>query len=208
MTCSYRSLSVPKPAKQNGRQCGDHGSIRDSWPIAFSGYPRGARVAWETRGPKHAAPNLPAETRSRTRVSGEPAGHPQKRSPGWSGLAQRHSSCLWFQILGAEAHCSLPHDQHDGGNLAGQGQSRHFRSHALSQQGRVELCEGARFARRDDRRSLEKIFQIVIVISVQPANLDLLPLPFPLSFHNMVLSAAARLDRTKASEEPKSHHQK
>jgi MFS transporter, ACS family, tartrate transporter len=40
---SQRSLSVPKPAKQNGGQFGDHGSIRDSWPIAFSGYPRGQR---------------------------------------------------------------------------------------------------------------------------------------------------------------------
>ena len=52
-----RSLSVPKPAKQNGRPCGDHSSIWDSWPIAFSGYPRGTRVAWETRCPKHAVPN-------------------------------------------------------------------------------------------------------------------------------------------------------
>ena len=39
-----RSLSVPKPTKQNGGQVGDHSSIRDSWPIAFSGYPRGPRV--------------------------------------------------------------------------------------------------------------------------------------------------------------------
>jgi len=39
-----RSLSVPKPTKQNGGQVGDHSSIWDSWPIAFSGYPRGTRV--------------------------------------------------------------------------------------------------------------------------------------------------------------------
>jgi hypothetical protein len=38
---SRRSLSVPKPAKQNGGQFGDHSSIWDSWPIAFSGCPRG-----------------------------------------------------------------------------------------------------------------------------------------------------------------------
>ena len=38
---SRRSLSVPKPTKQNGGQFGDHSSIWDSWPIAFSGCPRG-----------------------------------------------------------------------------------------------------------------------------------------------------------------------
>src|SRR5882762_9601775 len=75
---SQRSLSVPKPTKQNVVKFGDHSSIRDSWPIAVSGYPRGPRVGWETVCPKHAAPNLPAETRSRTRVSREPHGHRQR----------------------------------------------------------------------------------------------------------------------------------
>src|SRR6266404_781665 len=60
---------------------GDHGSIRDSWPIAFSGCPRGPRVGCETWCPKHAAPNLPAETRSRTRVSREPDSHRQRKYP-------------------------------------------------------------------------------------------------------------------------------
>jgi hypothetical protein len=60
--CSETSKAAP-------RSRGDHSSIRDSWPIAFSGYPRRPRVGWETGCPKHAAPNLPAETRSRTRVS-------------------------------------------------------------------------------------------------------------------------------------------
>ena len=41
-----------------------------------------------------------AETRSRTKVSREPTGHRQRRSPGWSGLDPRHSSCLWFQMIG------------------------------------------------------------------------------------------------------------
>ena len=44
-----RSLSVPKPTKQNGRQFGDHSSIWDSWPIAFSGHPRGTRVGLRLR---------------------------------------------------------------------------------------------------------------------------------------------------------------
>ena len=53
---------------------------------------------------------------TRCAVAGrEPDG--QRRSPGWSGLAQKHSSCLWFQMLGVEAHSCLPHDQNDRGNL-------------------------------------------------------------------------------------------
>src|ERR1700687_1074813 len=59
----------------------NHGSIRDSWPIAFSGCPRGPRVGYETGCPKHTAPNLPAETRSRTRVSREPDSHRQRKYP-------------------------------------------------------------------------------------------------------------------------------
>jgi hypothetical protein len=57
-----------------------HGSIGDSWPIAFSGYPRGPRVGFETKCPRHILPNFSAETRSRTRVSREPDGHRQKKS--------------------------------------------------------------------------------------------------------------------------------
>jgi hypothetical protein len=47
-----RSRSVPKPTKPNRGQIGDHSSIRDFSPIAFSGYPRGPRVGCETTCPK------------------------------------------------------------------------------------------------------------------------------------------------------------
>jgi hypothetical protein len=69
-----RSLSVPKPASRTVVKLatmvlsGTHG------PIALSGYPRGTRVRCETTCPRHTAPNLPVETRSRTRVSREPDG--------------------------------------------------------------------------------------------------------------------------------------
>src|SRR4029077_12073730 len=45
----------------------NHGSIRDSWPIAFSGYPRGSRVSGETECPKHTPPNIGTETRENRR---------------------------------------------------------------------------------------------------------------------------------------------
>ena len=114
--CQFRNQQSRTAVK-----CGSHSSIGDSWPIAFSGYPRGPRVFLETECPKHAAPIFTVETRSRTRVSREPDGHHQKNARRWSGLGQRHSSCLWFQMLGVEARSSLPHTQCDGGNLPGQG---------------------------------------------------------------------------------------
>src|SRR5580704_13023370 len=85
---------------------GDHSSIWDSWPIAFSGYPRGPRVGCETEGPRHTAPNLSAETRSRECSENRRA--TARKNPGMGGLGRKHSSCLWFQKLGVEAHSSLP----------------------------------------------------------------------------------------------------
>src|SRR5713226_4331704 len=135
-TSGFHRLFATKPvssetSKAERWSSANHGSIGDSWPIAFSGYPRGPRVVCETDCPRHTAPNFTVETRSRTRVSPEPDGHRQRKSPGGSGFGPRHSSCLWFQMLGVEAHSLLPHDQHDGGNLPGQGQTRHLRPDAL-----------------------------------------------------------------------------
>jgi hypothetical protein len=128
---SRRSLSVPKPAKQN---LGQVATIVLSETFGLSLFlvireGLGSAVRLSARGTQR--PNLPAETHSRTRVSREPHGHRQRKSPGWSGLGPRHSSCLWFQMLGVEAHSSLPYDQYDGGNLSCQGQARHLRPHAF-----------------------------------------------------------------------------
>ena len=54
----------------SGQECG-----------APHSYPRGPRVGCETWCPKHAGPNLSAETRSRTRVSREPDSHRQREYP-------------------------------------------------------------------------------------------------------------------------------
>ena len=69
-------------------------------------------------------------------------------------------------MLGVEARSSLPHHQHDGGNLSGQGQTRHLRPDALGQQSGVELLKGTGFARGYDGRTLKQIFQIVIAVAV------------------------------------------
>src|SRR5262249_57337148 len=98
---------VPKPASRT-RSTGDHGSIRDSWPIAISGYPRGPRVGSETTCPRHTAPNLPAETRSRTRVSREPDGHRLRRFPGGADSVQDTQAVCGFRCW-ASKHTPLFH---------------------------------------------------------------------------------------------------
>jgi len=59
-----------------------------------------------------------------------------------------------------------PHDQHEGGNLPGQGQPRQLRPHAFDNQSCVELFEGAWLTRSNDCGTLEQVLQIVIAVRV------------------------------------------
>ena len=97
-------------------------------------------------------------------------------------------------MIGVEAHSLLPNNQNNGGNLSGQSQPRHLRSHALGQQCRVKLLERAGFGGSDDRRSLEQILQIVIAILVQSAHLDRFFLALKLAFDYLVIGAAVHFD--------------
>src|ERR1700691_3140512 len=65
--------------------------------MTFSGYPRGPRVAFETGCPKHTAPSLSAETRSRTRAFREPDGHRHGKIPGWSGFDRNAQAVCGFR---------------------------------------------------------------------------------------------------------------
>ena len=62
-TSGFHRFLATKPVSFRNQQSrtalkfGDHSSIRDSWPIAFSVYPRGPRVGNETGCPRHTAPN-------------------------------------------------------------------------------------------------------------------------------------------------------
>ena len=98
----YQRFSSPiatKPISSETRKAerwsgANHGSIGDSWPMAFSGCPRGPRVGCETRCPRRTVPNLPAETRSRTRVSRRTDSHRQRKSPRWSGsIGDTQAAC-------------------------------------------------------------------------------------------------------------------
>jgi hypothetical protein len=70
--------------------------------MAISGGARGTRVACETVCPKHAAPNLPAETRPRTRVFQEPANHRQDEFPGMERIARNTQAVCGFKYLASK----------------------------------------------------------------------------------------------------------
>ena len=101
-------------------------------------------------------------------------------------------------MLDVEVHSSLPHNQSDGGNLPGQGQTRHLRPDALGQQSCVELLKRTGFARSHDRRALKQILQIVIAVSVQSTNGDLFLRSLQLSVDTTVIGAAVGLDAKTA----------
>src|SRR5450432_3132674 len=73
-------------------------------------------------------------------------------------------------------------------------QSGHLRSHALGKQNLVELPEWTGLNRSDGRCALKQILQIVIAVSIQFANRDLLPGFMQLALHRTVVGAAMHFD--------------
>src|SRR5215469_16709840 len=152
----------------------------------------GSRVRLRARG----TPRLTNQLRLalEPRCLENPTGTAREKSPGWSGLDPRHSSCLWFQMIGVEARSLLPHDQNNGGNLPSQGQSCHLRPHAFGQQCRIELRERTRLDGSHHRRTLEQVLQIVIAVFVQPASILPLLSPLELAVLHLVIGTAASHD--------------
>jgi len=97
-------------------------------------------------------------------------------------------------MLGVEVYSSLPHHQYNGGNLSGQGQSRHLWPHPLGKQSRVELLEGARLAGSHDGRTLKQVLRIVIAVAVEAAHQDVLGGALELPMETPVIGAAVHLD--------------
>ena len=113
---SDKFLLVPRmmPSSWGERQamvveCVNHGSIRGSWPMAISGYPRGHNVKWVTRcqGTQGQisltdTPLEPSIFRNRRTTS--------ERNPEMESLflPQRCSNCLPTQLLWVEAYSFLP----------------------------------------------------------------------------------------------------
>ena len=89
-------------------------------------------------------------------------------------------------MFGVEAHSFLPNDQSDGRDLARQGQTRHRGLHSPGYQTGVELLKRSRDGSSAGRGTLEDVFQIVIVVDVEPANGQEFPGAFQLALHDLV----------------------
>ncbi len=86
------------------------------------------------------------------------------------GFSTRRSSCLLFQMFGVETHSFLPDQQSDRSDLARQGETRHRWFHSFANQSRVELLERSGDSGGPNGCTLEDIFQIVVMILVEPAD--------------------------------------
>ena len=114
------------------------------------------------------------------------------------GALNRRSSCLLFQMLGVETHSFLPDQQRDRCNLACQGEARHRRFHPFGNESGVEFLEGSAYGSGSGRRALENIFQIVIVISIEPTYRHELLGASELSLQNAVFAADGSLQSQAA----------
>ena len=114
------------------------------------------------------------------------------------GFSTRRSSCLLFQMFGVETHSFLPDEQSDRGDLARQGQTRHRWFHPFGNESRVELVEGPIDTSGPNGCTLEDIFQIVVMIFVEPADgYDFLG-ALELATHHAVFPAVACFQRQAA----------
>ncbi len=95
-------------------------------------------------------------------------------------------------MLGVETHSFLPDDQRDRGNLPRQGEASHRWLHPLGKQSLVKIVKrsGGNAGRRS--RTLEDIFQVVVMIGIQSAKLLRFLGALQLSFDIAVLRTVAR----------------
>ena len=112
-------------------------------------------------------------------------------------LCQRRSSCL-FQILGVETDSFLPEDQGDASNLPPQGEASHRWSHPFGEQGFVKIAERSMGGTRSHGRTLEDIFEIMVMVRIQPTELLWFLRALQLSLGIAVLRAVVGLQRKPA----------
>ena len=112
-------------------------------------------------------------------------------------LCQRRSSCL-FQILGVEADSFLPEDYGDGSNLPRQGEASHRGSHPSGEQDLVKIVERSRAGARSHGRTLEDIFEIVVMVGIQPTELLWFLRALQLSLGIAILRAVVGFQRQPA----------
>src|ERR1022692_1890385 len=192
-----RRRSVPKLRKLSVGLSANQDPMRGSRPIAFFGYPRGHRIDPETRcwTTAHKCLNECLDTLPRTGASQEPIGyHRGMKTLGDHLGSIRCSSCLRLQLFDVETFLLLPKCQGNGRDLARQRQPRHLRLHPLGQQRRVEIMERSPATAGPGSRTLEDLFHLMIVISIQPTNLLGFLGALQLSAHKAVLRTVVGLN--------------
>src|ERR1700737_193514 len=135
------------------------------------------------------------DTLPRTRASQEPIGYHQSMKTLGDHLGSiRCSSCWRLQLFDVETFLLFPKCQGDGRDLARQRQTRHLRLHALGQQSRVEIVEWSPATAGPSGRTLEDLFHLMVVISIQPTELLRFLGAMQLSTHKTVLRTVVRLN--------------
>ena len=73
-------------------------------------------------------------------------------------------------MFGVETNSFLPNEQSGGSDLTCQGETRQMRLHASGDAGLVKVLERSHGRGGSRRCTLEDIFQIVIMVDVEPAD--------------------------------------
>src|SRR5215469_1137158 len=73
-------------------------------------------------------------------------------------------------MFGVETYLLLPDDQSDGSDLARQGEACQMRLHSSSDASLIEILQRPSCGSGSRGRTLEDIFQIVIMVAVQPTD--------------------------------------
>src|SRR5260370_16380669 len=110
-------------------------------------------------------------------------------------LDHRGSSFLPMQLCGVEIRSFLPNRLSDAGNLSGQGETRHRRSHTFLKKSNIEIVEGARVSASGDRSPFEEILHIGIMVVIQAAHGHALPVSLQFPSDVAVLAAVVGLQR-------------
>src|SRR5580700_1867586 len=109
----------------------------------------------------------------------------------WKGLCARRSSCLLFQMFGVETDSFLPNDQSDGCDLARQRETRHRHLHSFGEQSGVEILKGSWYDTGQGGRTFEDVFQIMVMVGVEPTDGQEFFGTLELSIHETVLGTGS-----------------
>src|SRR5208282_4209177 len=113
-------------------------------------------------------------------------------------VLNRRSSCMLFQMFSVETHSFLPNQQSDRGDFPRQREARHRWLQPFGHKRGIKVLERPGDGSSPYGRSLKDIFQIVVMVLVEPADGQEFLGAFDLAFHEAVLPTDAGLQRQPA----------